>query len=222
MHAYRPKRTARTLARRTVAALLLSGAGVLTTAPAASAATCSDLDFVDARGTGEPGTLGLIVGDPLYSALKSHISGKTISSYAVDYPASVDPNSASQGNADLVQHVKDQAAACPNQKFILGGYSQGANVVDNSIGISSEGAVVGGKIVATIPDAIEPRVAAVLLFGNPIRAVGRSVTGTYQARTKDYCANGDPICQPGGTDITAHLSYTQNVDDAATFAAGHV
>lgn len=221
MHVHGSGRPARALARLTVAALLLGGAGVLGTAPA-SAAACSDLDFVDARGTGEPGTLGLIVGDPLYTALKKHISGKSISSYAVNYPASLESGSASKGNADLVKHVTDQAAACPNQKFILGGYSQGANVVDNSIGISSDGALVGGKIVATIPAAIEPRVAAVLLFGNPIRAIGRSVTGTYQARTKDYCANGDPVCQSGGTNVGAHLSYTQNVDDAAAFAAGHV
>lgn len=222
MHAHRSRRTVRAMARLTAATLLLAGAGVLTATPAASAATCSDIDFVDARGTSEPGTLGFIVGDPLFSALKRNISGKSISSYAVDYPASLDLNSVATGNRDLVEHVKSQAAACPNQKFILGGYSQGANVVDNSIGISSEGAVVGGKIVATIPAELEPRVAAVLLFGNPIRAIGRSVTGTYEARTKDYCADGDPVCQAGGGNVLAHLSYGDNVDDAAKFAAGHV
>ena len=73
---------------------------------------------------------------------------------------------------------------------MLVGYSQGANVVDNSIGVSSDGAVVGGPIVATIPAEPAPRIAAVLLFGNPIRAIGRQVTGPYQSRTKDYCAAG--------------------------------
>ena len=202
---------------------LLGGAGLATvSAPSASAATCSDIDVVAARGTFEPGTLGLIVGDPVYSALQKKLTGKTLSSYKVNYPADLSLTSAAQGNADVVNHVNSQAAACPNQRFILVGYSQGANVVDNSIGISSAGAVVGSPIVATIPAALEPRVAAVLLFGNPIRALGKSVTGTYQSRTIDFCAEGDPICENGGDDVLAHLGYTANADAAAVFAAGKV
>ncbi|MGW3103337.1 cutinase family protein [Streptomyces sp. NPDC001100] len=202
---------------------LIGGAGLATlTAPAASAATCADLDVVAARGTFEPGTLGLIVGGPVFSALQQKITGKTLSSYAVNYPADLSLTSAATGNADVVNHVTAQAAACPNQRFILVGYSQGANVVDNSMGISSDGAVVGSPIVATIPAAVEPKVAAVLLFGNPIRALGKSVTGTYQSRTIDFCATGDPICQNGGTDVLAHLGYTSDAGAAATFAAGKV
>ncbi|MET7571901.1 cutinase family protein [Streptomyces sp. NPDC005492] len=210
--------------RLCLAALSLAGGAGLATlsAPAASAATCSDLDVVAARGTFEPGTLGLVVGDPVFSALQKKITGKSLSSYAVNYPADLSLTSAATGNADVVNHVNAQAAACPNQRFILVGYSQGANVVDNSIGISSDGAVVGSPIVATIPAALAPRVAAVLLFGNPIRALGKSVTGTYQSRTIDFCANGDPICQNGGTDVLAHLGYTSDADAAATFAAGKV
>jgi cutinase len=210
--------------RLCLAALSLAGgAGLATlTSPTASAATCSDLDVVAARGTFEPGTLGVIVGDPVFSALQQKITGKSLSSYAVNYPADLSLTSAATGNADVVNHVNAQAAACPNQRFILVGYSQGANVVDNSIGISSDGAVVGSPIVATIPAAVEPKVAAVLLFGNPIRALGKSVTGTYQSRTIDFCANGDPICQNGGTDVLAHLGYTSDADAAATFAAGKV
>lgn len=211
--------------RLCLAALSLVGgaAGAATvSAPAASAATCSDLDVVAARGTFEPGTLGAIVGDPVYSVLQKKLTGKNLTSYKVNYPADLSLTSAAQGNADLVNHVNSQAAACPNQRFVLVGYSQGANVVDNSIGISSDGAVVGSPIVATIPTALEPRVAAVLLFGNPIRALGRSVTGTYQSRTIDFCAKGDPICENGGTDVLAHLGYTSDADAAAAFAATKV
>ncbi|MDX2700211.1 cutinase family protein [Streptomyces ipomoeae] len=209
---------------------LAGGAGLATltapvataSSPTATAAACTDIDVVAARGTFEPGTLGFIVGDPVYSALRQKITGKSLSSYKVNYPADLSPTSAAQGNADLVNHVRSQAAACPNQRFILVGYSQGANVVDNSIGISSAGAVVGSPIVATIPAALEPKVAAVLLFGNPIRALGKSVTGTYQSRTIDFCATGDPVCENGGTDVGAHLGYTANADAAAGFAAGKV
>ncbi|MGW3962689.1 cutinase family protein [Amycolatopsis sp. NPDC005003] len=192
-------------------------------APAASAAPCTDIDVPVARGTGEPGTLGLIVGDPVFAAVQNRLRPRTVSSYRVDYPADLgEPASVQKGNTDLVAHVRAQAAACPAQRFVLVGYSQGANVVDNSIGISSDGAIVGGPIVATIPADLAPRIAAILLFGNPIRAIGRSVTGTYAGRTKDYCASGDPICQAGGLDILAHLSYGGEANDAAAFAAGKV
>ncbi|UUU35563.1 cutinase family protein [Streptomyces sp. CA-210063] len=210
--------------RLCLAALSLAGGAGLATvsAPTAAAAACTDIDVVAARGTFEPGTLGFIVGDPVYSALQKKITGKSLSSYKVNYPADLSLTSAAQGNRDLVNHVRSQAASCPNQRFILVGYSQGANVVDNSIGISSAGAVVGSPIVATIPAALEPKVAAVLLFGNPIRAIGKSVTGTYQSRTIDFCAAGDPVCENGGGDTGAHLSYRANADAAAAFAAGKV
>lgn len=210
--------------RMCLAALSLAGgagfAGL--SAPPALAAACSDVEVVAARGTFEPGTLGFIVGDPVYSALQKKAAGKNVSSYKVNYPADLSPTSAAQGNLDLVNHVKSQAAACPNQKFVLVGYSQGANVVDNSIGISSAGAVVGSPIVATLPAAVEPKVAAVLLFGNPIRALGKSVTGTYQSRTLDLCAAGDPVCENGGGDVGAHLSYRDDAEEAAAFAAGRL
>ncbi|MFE0518086.1 cutinase family protein [Streptomyces sp. NPDC058954] len=210
--------------RLCLAALSLVGGAGLTTlsAPTATAATCSDIDVVAARGTFEPGTLGAIVGDPVYSALQQKLTGRNLSSYKVNYPADLSLTSAGQGNADLVNHVNGQAAACPNQRFILVGYSQGANVVDNSIGISSDGAVVGSPIVATLPAAVAPRVAAVLLFGNPIRALGKSVTGPYQSRTIDFCAKGDPICENGGGDVLAHLGYTADAGAAADFAATKV
>ncbi|MFE9029398.1 cutinase family protein [Streptomyces iakyrus] len=210
--------------RMCIAALSLAGGAGLTTlaAPPTMAAACSDVEVVAARGTFEPGTLGFIVGDPVYSALQKKAVGKSFSSYKVNYPADLSPTSAAQGNLDLVNHVKSQAAACPGQKFVLVGYSQGANVVDNSIGISSAGAVVGSPIVATLPAAVEPKVAAVLLFGNPIRALGKSVTGTYQSRTLDLCAQGDPVCENGGGDVGAHLSYRDDAEEAATFAAGRL
>ncbi|MFG3722871.1 cutinase family protein [Streptomyces massasporeus] len=210
--------------RMCLAALSLAGGAGLATlsAPPALAAACSDVEVVAARGTFEPGTLGFIVGDPVYSALQKKAAGKNVTAYKVNYPADLSPTSAAQGNLDLVNHVKSQAAACPNQKFVLVGYSQGANVVDNSIGISSAGAVVGSPIVATLPAAVEPKVAAVLLFGNPIRALGKSVTGTYQSRTLDLCAEGDPVCENGGGDVGAHLSYRDDAEEAATFAAGRL
>ncbi|HEY3751864.1 MAG TPA: cutinase family protein [Pseudonocardiaceae bacterium] len=217
---YRGRRLLRALAVSTV---LVGGLGGVTAAmaPAASAATCSNIDVVVARGTFEPGTLGIIVGDPVFSALQTAIPGQTLSSYPVNYPANLgEPASVQAGNTDLVNHVTSQAAACPGQRFILVGYSQGANVVDNSIGISSDGALVGGAIVATIPSSLTSRIVAILQFGNPIRAQGKSITGVFQSRTDDFCADQDPVCQNGGSNVLAHLSYGGDAAAAATFAAG--
>jgi cutinase len=219
---HRGRRMLRALAVSTV---LIGGIGGATAAmaPVATAATCANIDVVVARGTFEPGTLGIIVGDPMFSALQTALPGQTLSSYPVNYPANLsEPGSVQAGNTDLVNHVTSQAAACPNQRFILVGYSQGANVVDNSIGISSDGALVGGAIVATIPTSLTPKIAAILQFGNPIRAQGKSITGTYQSRTDDFCADEDPVCQNGGTNVLAHLSYGGDTTAAATFAAGKV
>ncbi|WP_208720544.1 cutinase family protein [Amycolatopsis circi] len=204
------------------AALLMSSGLPLLAAPPAGAAACSDVDVVVARGTGEPGTLGVIVGDPVFSAMKKALAGKTVSSYAVHYPASLQPGSASQGNQDLVDHVTHQAEACGGQRFVLVGYSQGANVVANSVGISSEGALVGGPIVATIPPEAAPRVAALLTFGPPIAKLGKHITGDYADRTEEFCAVGDPVCRPDGTNIFAHLGYTRNAGEAAAFAAARI
>lgn len=204
-----------------VVVALFAGSVVAVT-PAAAAAPCSDVEVVAARGTFEPGTLGIIVGDPVYSAVRRRLIGTSTTSYAVDYPADLGSTSARQGNIDLVDHVTRQASACPDQRFVLVGYSQGANVVSNSIGVSSAGAAVGAPIAATIPASVEPRVAAVVVFGPPIGALGRHITGTYQSRTKEYCASGDPVCEPGGRDTLAHLSYSDDANDAAAFIAGKV
>ncbi|MCX5374128.1 cutinase family protein, partial [Streptomyces sp. NBC_00103] len=52
--------------------------------------------------------------------------------------------------------------------------------------------------------------------------LGKSVTGTYQSRTIDFCATGDPVCENGGDDVLAHLGYTADAAAAADFAAGKV
>lgn len=200
------------------------------TASAVGIASCADVDVVYATGTNlgapKPSNSGPEpVYDALSAALGTQAAGKSLSFYRVNYPASLEPWSASAGNWDLVQHLKAQAAACPDQTFALIGYSQGANVVDNSIGVGSTGALVGGPTVAVIPAAIQPKVKAVVLFGNPIRGFPtyKSVTGTYQARTLDDCAAGDPICG-GGWDANAHGAYSQpdHITPAAAFITARI
>jgi cutinase len=203
-----------------VAGMLATGIAV---APQASAA-CSDVELVVARGTFEPGTLGVIVGDPVLSDAKTKVGTKTITGYPVNYPANADADSEKKGNLDMVNHVTAQAAACPNTKFVLVGYSQGAMVVDHSVGVDSTGAGPGGGSppAAVIPAAIAGRVAAVLTFGNPITAYGKTLPQPYLTNYKDFCREGDPVCNADGTNSLAHLFYFLDSGTAGTFIASKV
>jgi cutinase len=191
-------------------AAVLAASGVGAAAGQASAAPrCSAVDVVVARGTDEPGTLGSVVGDPVYAALRRTLD-MTTTAYRVNYPAKLSVASVDRGSVDLVAHVEHAAKACPDQRFILVGYSQGAYVVDSSLR-------TGWPTGALLPPALSPRIAAVLLFGNPLHPFD-DLNNPYADRTADFCAPGDPICE-AGRDFAVHMSYGADAAAAAAFAA---
>lgn len=189
----------------------------------AHAATRSDVDVVFARGTGEATGLG-VLGRPLVSALTTQLSGYSVSSYAVDYAANSSQTSAGPGATDMSSHVSSVAAACPGTRFVIGGYSQGATVTDIAIGIRA-GVTTG----TPIPTNLSSRVAAVVVFGNPLGARGQTIaeaSPTYGPKSRDYCNVSDSICggegsNPAGEGSGGHLSYASNgsVTQGAQFAA---
>ncbi|WP_328290546.1 cutinase family protein [Nocardia aurantiaca] len=174
------------------------------------------MDVVVARGTGEPGWLGEEVGDPLYGMLQDRLPVST-SSYRVNYPADY-RFAVGAGSADLVGHLAAQAAACPDQEFVLVGYSQGAAVVHAALGT---GVVSWYPGRVQLPGDLGTRVAAVLLFGDPVRGLDWNVPGAYLSRTGDWCTGGDPICG-SGMDADAHVAYGSDLVEAANFAADHI
>jgi cutinase len=213
--------TARGLRRALATVLGVAGvlATTLTLTPSASAQACSDVELVVARGTGEPGTLGVIVGDPVLSAVRQQLPLQNVGSYPVDYPASAEEGSARAGVLDLVEHVSAEAASCPDQKFVLVGYSQGASVVGQSLGLPPRD---GGDPPAVIPANLSGRIAAVLMFGNPYKAQGVANPAPYDAVTLDVCRDGDPVCDPDGGNILAHLFYFLDAGTAGEYVAGRV
>jgi cutinase len=118
-----------------------------------------------------------------------------------------------------VEHVTAQAVACPGQRFVLVGYSQGAQVIAGALGVDTTGTINGGPPPAVVPASVEPRIAAVANFGNPITAIGRTVPPQYLARTLDVCRAGDPVCEPNGANLLAHLGYFLDAPAAARFIA---
>ncbi|MEX5632559.1 cutinase family protein [Parafrankia sp. FMc2] len=194
--------------------------GIGLTAGPASAAPCSDVDIVFARGTGESPGLG-ITGTPFVNSLRQNLGGATVSSYAVTYAASTNQTSAGPGATDMTRHVVSVAASCPDTTFVLGGYSQGASVTDISIGIPT---VLGSG--ETIPTALAPRVAAVVVFGNPLALSGQHIptaSPLYGSKAREYCNVGDPVCA-NGSNFYAHILYgfDGSTTDGAAFAAARV
>ncbi|MFB7723434.1 cutinase family protein [Nocardia sp. NPDC056100] len=196
-----------------VFAAALVVASVFFPLPRAHADGCSDVDVVVARGTGEPGWLGDVVGNQLYGLLQDRLPAST-TAYPVAYPADYSFN-VGAGTADLVGHMASQAASCPGQRFVLVGYSQGAAVVHAALGT---GAMTGYPGRVQLPAYLGDRIAAVLLFGDPMRAIGWTVPGEYAGRTGDWCTGGDPVCG-AGWNAPAHVSYSNSFVAAANFAA---
>ena len=183
--------------------------------PAASADPCSDVAVVFARGTHQAPGLG-DVGQAFVDSLTSQVGGHSVGVYAVNYPANDDyHNSASAGSDDASNYIQSTVASCPNTKMVLGGYSQGATVID----LSS----------VAMPPSVADHVAAVALFGEPSSGFSDMLWGgqplptispLYAPKTISLCAPDDPICSAGGN-IMAHVSYIQSgmTNQAATFAA---
>jgi cutinase len=201
------------------AALLIApAAGPASLLPTASA-DCPDIEVVFARGTKEPPGLG-VVGDAFVSALRSQVGGRSVGAYAVNYPASHNFLRAADGANDASAHVQDMVNSCPDTRQVLGGYSQGAAIID----IIAAAPVPGFGFTAPLPADAAEHVAAVAVFGNPSNRLGQPLTNSpvYGARTIDLCAAGDPVCSDGGN-FSAHSAYVPGVtSQAASFVAGLV
>ncbi len=199
-----------------------SAAGTATAAPAGQTPACPDVQLLFARGTSEPVGLGR-VGQALAGQLAGQLGGRTLGTYPVNYPASYDFLATADGAADATNHMADMAQRCPSTRFVLGGYSQGAAVVDMLLGIPPLGNKVGDVGSAPpLPQSLAGRVAAVAVFGNPATKFGNpvSVAGApFAGKTIDLCSDGDPICSRGRNPF-AHTSYEKS--DMVGRAAGFV
>jgi cutinase len=214
-------------ARRAIPAAVMSAtiASVAVTTfgmPAASAAPkCSDIEVVFARGTDEAPGIGR-VGQALVDTLRPMVKDMSISTYAVEYPASYDFLEVGAGATDASKRVQSTAAKCPDTKIVLGGYSQGAAVMD----VVATSPIAGLGYTAPLPAAVVPHVAAVVVFGNPSARIGQPLTRMspdFGARTADLCNTADPICSLG-KDFNAHVRYPESglVKLAAQWVVKHV
>jgi cutinase len=191
------------------------------TVPLAQEGSCADVQVVFARGTGEPPGPGR-VGEAFVDSLRSLAHGKSVGIYAVDYPASYEFLRAVDGANDARGFIEATAVSCPQTKVVLGGYSQGAAVVD-LITVPGQATFGFGD---PLPDNVADHVAAVAVFGNPSNRAGGPLTALsplFGYKAIDLCNGSDPVCS-NGNDVAAHRSYVEAgmTSAAAQFVARRI
>jgi surfactin synthase thioesterase subunit len=107
-------------------------------------------------------------GASLFNNITKLIPGST--GYPVHYPAS-SGNSMPVGVQDMLAQLSKQSKACPSQKFVLGGHSQGG--------------MVTVQVIPKIPKDILSKVVAVTMFGSP------PCPTEVKDRCNSYCNQGD-------------------------------
>jgi cutinase len=205
-----------------IVSTLVCAAVPLAVAPSAAADPCPDIEVVFARGTNDAPGLGN-PGQAFADALRSQVGGRTLTTYAVNYPANYDFLAAADGASDAANRISQMAVACPSTRIVLGGYSQGAAVVDMLAGIPPLGNKIGEVGSAPpLASSLVPNVAAVAVFGNPATKFGNPITSSvFGGRSIDLCKDGDPICSRGRNPF-AHSDYVSSglTNQAANYVAG--
>ncbi|CAG7950387.1 unnamed protein product [Penicillium olsonii] len=169
--------------------------------------SCKEWTVVFARGTSEPGNVGILVGPPLFDALLDKFGDSAVAIQGVNnYAASVQGYLAggdAAGSTEMARQIEAVKSKCPNTKVIASGYSQGCQIVHNAV----------SKLQATTASWI----SSVLLFGDPKKA--QALPNVPASKVYTACHAGDDICKNGILIGPAHLTYALNVEDAANFAA---
>lgn len=208
-------------------------------AVAAPGSGCAAVAVITARASGEP------AGEGITGALVTQIvntSKQTVSRASVTYPASLSNylSSSAQGTSALKTQLTNQVQACPNQKIVLLGYSQGAQIVLDALGGGGSG-ILGGA-TAPVAATVSSHVAAVVSFGDPRHVTGQAfdlgtatrnglfprsaaqlqALAAFAGRTQAYCDSGDEFCA-SGANLQVHLTYLNRYQSAATtFVLGKI
>ena len=92
-----------------------------------------------------------------------------------------------------MSRLRSQAAACPNQKFALVGYSQGAGVMHAA--------------AKDIPISLYSRIKSLVMFGDGYHRLGDLLSRFplgLNHKVMQICADGDPVSSDS---VTKALSF---------------
>ncbi|CAG8970663.1 hypothetical protein HYALB_00003417, partial [Hymenoscyphus albidus] len=167
---------------------------------------CRTYTIVFARGTTEPGNVGILAGPPFFEAMDAvagarNVAIQGVNNYKADIVGYLTGGSAS-GTVEMARQISDARAKCPNTKLIAAGYSQGGQLVH--------------KAAALLPVDTARWISKVVIFGDPLSRF--PVTNVDASRTKIFCNIGDNICDNGDLVLPPHLIYGKDALAAALFA----
>lgn len=195
--------------------------------PVVAPLECTPYLVVTARGTAEPRKKKQLL-SPVVRAIKKALP-EQVATLDLDYPADTDVNlGGTRGARLLLDTLNVQSEACPEQRFVLLGYSQGALIVGDALADAPSRLV--GVAAGQLSEAAADRVVAVVLYGNP-RFSGAEpyASGSYDEalggilpreassldvfadRIRDFCVKTDFICQ-SSMDLNekGHVAYFKN------------
>ena len=101
---------------------------------------------------------------------------------------------------DAINRLNSQNKACPDQKFALVGYSQGAGVMHAALGPSPGVALPLLSNRPKLDTTVLSKIVALVMFGDPgfkrsEIPPGRFIPfpATLEAKLRENCSPGDPV-----------------------------
>ncbi|KAL9058017.1 MAG: hypothetical protein Q9162_002009 [Coniocarpon cinnabarinum] len=191
--------------------------------------TCAPLHIIAARGSTEDPGAGPTL-QPLITQIEQQIADAD--DVALDYPASlVDPiygDSVHQGVENLGDLLDQVRSDCPQSKVALLGYSQGAQVILDTLCGTSE---IGFLPTAPYTSDFASQLSSIAIFGDPTHIPGQPYdrgNGThfglfprlnpgacdpFADKLRSYCNDGDPVCEDG-------LNIDEHIDEVYDRTSG--
>ncbi|KAF2640467.1 cutinase [Massarina eburnea CBS 473.64] len=179
-----------------------------TTENGLSTDACKAVTIIYARGTNEAGNVGEVAGPPWFTVLRSSLTTAKVTVQGVDYSATIAGylgGGDATGSAKMLSLINQAASKCPSTKIVLGGYSQGAQLVHNA--------------AAKLTSAVTAQIAAVVVFGDPNN--GKAVGSVSSSLVKSFCHTQDVVCSGSGG-YTTHLTYNTDASAAGSFVVSTV
>lgn len=167
------------------------------------------------------GNVGLYTGPSFFTALRNYINGSTtLAVQGVPYPASIPGflvGGSPFGSAVMATLVNRTAAACPNTKIVLSGYSQGAQVVHNAMSlINAPAAAATAATAATAAAGTGTTTTAAAAASTTTAAAG---IGTSSTSSSTSTAATQPNAIAGRQATSASASASSTATATATPAA---
>ncbi|KAI0595841.1 cutinase [Biscogniauxia sp. FL1348] len=173
----------------------------LEAASANPTAPCPEVIFIYARGSIEPGNMGLSAGPILAAMLELYYGPSSVwvqgvgGPYKADLPSNFLPNGTSLVAINEAKRLFTLAnATCPDTPVVAGGYSQGT-------------AVIAGAVSA-LDSATQGQIKGVVLFGYTRNKQNHGgIPGFPDDLTEVYCLPLDAVCEGTLFILPSHFMY---------------